>query len=266
MPTITFSGRAMPSMHEADYAEGFAANLLQAGQGKPDFVVGPNGKGADTRFGVYRNNVSVGLINALTGMFPATRRIVGEEFFRAMARHYIRSHPPTSRLLVEYGRDLAAFISGFEPLAEMKWLADVAAIERAWLDAYHAADAAPLAMESLTAITEDKLADTRFGPHPAARLVRSHHAAVTIFSANRLEREVGAIDVGIAEDALIARPHLEVSVRTLPTGGAKFLQSLFDGHPLGVAAETALAECPAFDLGANIAGMIEAGAFAGIRQ
>ena len=255
----------MPSMPETSYARGFAENLFRPGHEKPGFVIGPNGKGADTRFDVYRNNVAVGLVNALAGMFPATQRIVGEEFFRAMARHYVRSHPPRSRLLVEYGHDLAAFIAGFEPLAEMVWLADVAAIERAWLDAYHAADAAPLEMADLAAIPEDRLAETAFVPHPAARLVRSNHAAVTVFLANRQEGEVGTIDVDIAEDALITRPHLEVSIRTLPPGGAAFLQLLFSGKPLGEAAETVIGECPAFDLGANIAGMIEAGALAGIR-
>ena len=255
-----------PEAVEPTYADAFAARLFQAGREKPARLTGPNGKGADTRFDVYRNNVAVGLANALAGMFPATQRIVGEEFFRAMARQYVRSHPPRSRLLAEYSRDLAAFISGFEPLAELPWLADVAAIERAWLDAYHAADAAPLTMNDLTAIPADALALTSFEPHPAARLVCSPYAAVSIFTANRLEGEVGGIDADRAEDALVTRPRLQVSVRSLPPGGAVFLQSLFDGFALGEAAENALAEHADFDLGANIAGMIEAGALAGIRQ
>ncbi len=261
----------MPSMpdagfRETSYADAFAARLFKAGQGKPEHLTGPNGKGADTRFDVYRNNVAVGLANALAGMFPATQRIVGEEFFRAMARQYVRSNPPRSRLLAEYGRDLAAFISGFEPLAELPWLADVARIERAWLDVYHAADAKPLGMADLTAIPADALVFTAFEPHPAARLVRSRYAAVSIFTANRTEGDVGGINIDRAEDALVTRPCLQVSVRILPHGGAVFLQSLFDGATLGEAAENALAECPDFDLGANIAGMIEAGALAGIRQ
>jgi hypothetical protein len=256
----------MPNMREMPYAEAFAGTLFSPGRGKPEFLVGPNGKGAERRFEVYRNNVSVGLVNALASMFPATQRIVGEEFFRAMARRYVRDHPPRSRLLVEYGQDLATFIAGFKPLAGMPWLADVAKIERAWLDAYHAADAAPLVGEELAAIPENRLVDTILVAHPAARLVRSRHAAVTIFSVNRREGEVGAIETDIAEDALITRPHLDVAIRILPAGGAVFLETLFSGHPLGEAAAAALAECPTFDLGVNIAGMIEAGALADIRQ
>jgi hypothetical protein len=142
----------------------------------------------------------------------------------------------------------------------MPWLADVAAVERAWLDAYHAADAPPLQMQDLARIPEDRLADLVFIPHPAARLVRSRYAAATIFSANRQEGEVGAIDTGVAEDVLLTRPHLDVSVHILPAGGGTFVEALFSGRPLGEAAAAALAECPGFDLGANIAGMIEAGA------
>ncbi len=247
------------------YADAFASGLFDPRSQKPGFVTGPNGKGADTRFDVYRNNVAVGLVNALASMFPATQRIVGEEFFRAMARRFVRACPPRSRLLAEYGHDLPAFIADFEPLAGMPWLADVAAIERAWLDAYHAADVAPLAIGDLAAISQELLAEAVLAPHPAARLVRSRFAAVTIFSANRQDGEVGATDASVAEDALIVRPQLDVSIRILPPGGAAFLEALFTGRPLGEAAEAALEESAAFDLGANITGMIEAGALVSVK-
>ncbi len=58
------------------------------------------------------------------------------------------------------------------------------------------------------------------------------------------------------EDALVARPHLEVEVRLLLPGGAAFLHALAAGRPLGAAAERALAECPQFDLTGNLAGLI----------
>ena len=50
-------------------------------------------------------------------------------------------------------------------------------------------------------------------------------------------------------------------MRHLPPGGAVFLTSLMSGRPLGEAAAAALEGSPAFDIAANIAGMIEAGAF-----
>ena len=126
--------------------------LLDPERPTPAAVAGPNGKAAERRYNVYRNNVTVSLIDALAAVFPATMRITGVDFFRAMARFHVRATPPTSPLLFEYGRDFPDFIAGYEYAEAMPWLADVARIERAWLDAYHAADRAPLTPEALAAI------------------------------------------------------------------------------------------------------------------
>jgi hypothetical protein len=249
-----------------DYARAFASALLDPDQAVPSSVSGPNGKGAGKRYNVYRNNVTVSLINALAATFPATRRITGPDFFRAMARFYVRAAPPTSPLLFEYGRDFPAFIERYEYAGSMPWLADVARIERAWLDAYHSADAPSLAPQALASIATDRLCDVVVTPNPATRIVRSCFPAVTIFAANKSDGPVGRIETSEREDALITRPHLEVIVRRLPAGGAIFLTSLLAGEPLGMAAAAALAESPSFDLSANIAGMLNAGAFTAIHQ
>jgi hypothetical protein len=247
------------------YAADFAAALLDPDRATPAAVAGPNGKAARKRYNVYRNNVTVSLINALAAVFPATMRITGVDLFRAMARLHARATPPTSPLLFEYGRDFPDFIEHCEYARLMPWLADVARIERAWLDSYHAADAEPLAPQVLASIPVEKLADTVFVPHPATRVARSSYPAVTIFAANRSEGAAGGIEASQPEDALLTRPRLEVMVRRLPPGGAVFLTRLIAGEPLGMAAAAALSDSPAFDLSANIAGMLEAGAFTAIR-
>jgi hypothetical protein len=248
------------------YAARFAAALLDPGRAAPATVAGPRGKGAVRRYNVYRNNVTVSLIDALAATFPATQRITGADFFRAMARAHVRASPPASPLLFEYGRDFPAFIERYEHARRMPWLADVARIERAWLDAYHAADAEPLPPETLASVPAARLPDLVLAPHPAARVLRSRHPAVSIFAANRGDGPVGRIAAISAEDALVTRPRLAVTVRRLPPGGATFLTRLAAGAPLGAAAAAALAEAPAFELAANLAGMLEAGAFTAVRE
>jgi hypothetical protein len=249
----------------ASYAAGFVPALLDPVRAAPDSVAGPNGKAVAKRYNVYRNNVTVSLIDALAATFPATLRITGPDFFRAMARFHVRQTPPTSPLLFEYGRDFPDFIDTYEHARSMPWLADVARIERAWLDAYHAADAAPLTREALAAIPAERLPEARLTPHPATRIVRSAFPAVTVFAANRGDGPVGRIETTAPEDALVTRPGLEVMVRHLPPGGAALLARLADGEQFGVAVAAALDESPAFDLATNIAGMIAAGAFVGVR-
>ncbi|ALA20555.1 MULTISPECIES: DNA-binding domain-containing protein [Chelatococcus] len=246
------------------YAARFSPGLLDPLQPTPAFVSGPGGKRADKRYNVYRNNVTVSLIEALGAVFPAVRRITGEDFFRAVARAYVRARPPSSPLLFEYGRDFPDFIAAWDHAAPAPWLADVARLERAWLDAYHAADAAPLEAQALAAVPAERLADIVFVAHPAARVVRSPFAAVTIFAAHRQEGQAQTIDAGTPEDALVTRPGLTVAVRHLPAGGAVFAARLLAGAPFATAASEALAEAPGFDLAANLAGLLAAGAFTSI--
>lgn len=257
-------------IHQLDdqigYAAGFASSLLDPQREPPAFVSGPNGKAAKRRYNVYRNNVTVSLIDALVATYPATLRITGVDFFRTMARSHVRATPPTSPLLFEYGHDFPDFIERYEYARSMPWLPDVARIERAWLDAYHAADAEPLDPQALASIPPEQLSDTVLTPHPASRIVHSRYPAVTICAANRVGGPVTRIEASAPEDALVTRPGLEVTVRCLPPGGAVFLEGLMEGETLGVAVAAALSESREFNLPGNLAGMLESGAFTAVKN
>lgn len=254
-------GRGGDFCGELSYAATFAPALLDPDLAIPAVVAGPNSKAAVKRYNVYRNNVTVSLINALAAAFPATLRIAGDDFFRAMARFYVRAMPPSSPLLFDYGQDFPDFIERYEYAQSVPWLADVARIERAWLDAYHAVDVQPLMPHELAAIPSEQLPNTVLKPHPATRVIRSRFSAVTAFMASRTDGPTRQIEVVEPEDALLTRPALEVEVRQLPPGGAIFLSSLMAGETLGAAAAAAFAEDRSFDLSANIRGLLDAGAF-----
>src|SRR5258708_1670771 len=200
---IRTSGHGRPT-----YAAVLAPGLTDPDYEAPTCVVGPNGKGAIKRYNVYRNNVTVSLIDALAAVFPATQRITGVEFFRAMARFHVRASPPRSPLLFEYGQGFPDFIERYEYANAMPYLADTARIERAWLDAYHAADAPPLPAQDVAAIAPEKLADISVGPHPSTRIVRSAFPARSIFLANRGDGPFERIENFVPEDTLITRPDL----------------------------------------------------------
>jgi hypothetical protein len=255
-----------PEYRPLEYATAFAPGLTNPETTAPEDVVAARGKGVVKRYNVYRNNVTVSLIDALAAIYPAVQRITGVEFFRAMARFHVRATPPVSPLLFEYGRDFPSFIESYEYARDIPWLADTARIERAWLDAYHAADAATLKAEALVSVDPSSLAQVRFVPHPAARIVRSRYPAVAIFAMNRADGPVSPLCSGDAEDALVTRPDQDVIVSRLPAGGAAFLIALIKGEPLGSAAEAAFDQTGSFDLPVNLAAMISAGVFAGIQQ
>lgn len=251
---------------EQAYAANFTPGLTDPSIGAPPDVTSRQGKGVNARYNVYRNNVTVSLIEALASIYPAVQRITGTEFFRAMARFHVRATPPTSPLLFEYGRDFPAFIEAYEYAQPMPWLADVARIERAWLDAYHAGDLPVLSADAFASVASDALGALRFSPHPAARIVRSAYPAVAIFAMNRQDGPVMPLCSSEKEDALITRPEHEVIVSHLPAGGAAFLTSLMAGQTLGDAVSAAFEASPSFDLQANLAGMISAGVFTAIQS
>ena len=77
----------------------FAAALLDPAAPCPPGLVTWNGSDAAQRFGVYRNNVTVSLIEALADTFPVVQQLVGQAFFHAMAGEFVRRSPPVSPIL-----------------------------------------------------------------------------------------------------------------------------------------------------------------------
>jgi hypothetical protein len=248
----------------ADRQGGFAAALLDASAEVPPGLVGPDGVPSPRRFAVYRNNVVVGLSESLSKTYPALERIVGEAFFLAMAREYVIVDPPRSPMLLEYGDGFPDFVAAFPPAAGLPYLADVARIEWAWKEAFHAAEATPLAPAALSAIPQERLADVRLRLHPSLGVVTSRYPALTIWRMNVENGVPAPVDVAAGgEDCLIVRPAAQVTVHSMPSGGAVFTAALAHGESLGEAAGAALDAASDFDLSAVLAGLISAGAFIG---
>ena len=150
----------------------FVTALLSPTTPPPDGLTNPDGSPAQKRFDVYRNNVAVGLSDALEQAFPVVRKIVGAEFFRAMAAVYVRNFPPSSPLMMFYGAEMASFLKGFVPVKGLPYLADVARLELALRQAYHAADATPIAAEALGSLAPDQLMRTKLRFAPAVMGLR----------------------------------------------------------------------------------------------
>ena len=244
----------------------FAAALLDPRRSMPPECIDPSGHADARRFAVYRNNVASSLIEALEAAYPVVRRLLGEEYFRAVAGLHALQDPPRSPIMLHYGKGFPEFLARFEPLSSHPYLVDVARIERAWIEAYHAAEAEPLRLEALADIPAHRVADLRFTLHPSMRLVRSAYPALTIWHANRLEQSPSSIDLASGgQEILIVRPAAEVEVRLVPSDGAQFLQRLALGEPLAAATAAATAVSESFDLTQHLAALLECGLITGAR-
>jgi Putative DNA-binding domain len=236
----------------------FASALNTPAAAPPPETLGRDGAPDFKRFSVYRNNVAVSLIGVMEARFPVTRRLVGEEFSRGMARAYTAHHKPANAIIIHYGAGFPDFIAAFEPARDIAYLADVARLENAWVESYHSAEAEPLGFEALAAIDPERFATLRLTFHPAVRLLRSEHPAASIWSAHQGEGEPTPPEAWIGEATLVTRPAADVLVRVLPPAGYEFADALRSGAPLAEAHIQVDRED--FNAGAHIVGLIEAGA------
>lgn len=244
----------------------FAAALLDPRAPCPSGLQAWNRSDPQRRLAVYRNNVVSSLVGALADTFPVVQALVGVEFFRAMAGVFVRQYPPRSRLLVHYGRGFADFIERFEPARRVPYLADVARLEMARLEAFHAADAPPLAPAAagIALASGERIGELRLAVHPSVRLVPSPYAIVSIWAAHQGHGDLTAVDPRAGETALVLRPQLEVLVLTCDPGTFEFVLCLQRGADLAESAGTAAGIAQDFDLSAILAMLMTHGALTSI--
>ena len=208
----------------------FARAVLTPEAEAPAPLTAPDERTVATRFNVYRNNVTVSLVDSLTEAFPVIAKLVGEKFFAAMAREFIRDHPPASPVMAFYGAAFPDWIAGFPPAASLPYLGEVAQIEQARREAYHAADAQPFAIERLSEVPPDELPLLRFGVHPSVRVLTTRHPALSIWARNSGAAQLVDAPAG---EVLITRPYWTLNMSAAPDGTAAVLSALGRGEPLG---------------------------------
>jgi hypothetical protein len=99
----------------------------------------------------------------------------------------------------------------------------VARLERAWVEAYHAAEAETAADFSSTPPASLRL-------HPATRLVRSRFPILDIWQANQPDTEPRRLELTDAgENVLVTRPHAEVQACRVPDEAVALIETLAAG-------------------------------------
>ncbi len=225
--------------------------------------VGKNGQAAPKRFGVYRNNVVVGLMDALKSAYPSLLAIMGEENFSRVARNFILASPPRSPMMQVYGQAFPEFLRDFKPLAKSPFLFDVAIAERCWLQAYHAPDAAILEPQQLGAVDPDLVMGMTFKVHPAAHLIQSGFPLCDLFDARNTWPCIG-IDLANPQDLLITRPNYECLTTRVTRPQVVFLHALINLRTLAEAIETASRGDESFEPSMAISVFLQTGLFTSI--
>lgn len=91
-----------------------------------------------SRIWIYQNNVYGAAVDYLLALYPATAGVVGEEFFRQMARVFIKDSAPSKGDIHLYGVGFEVIINQFDALKELPYLSDLIKFEWAQHMVYYA--------------------------------------------------------------------------------------------------------------------------------
>lgn len=235
--------------------ERFAASLYSVSADAallPD-LLGPG------RLGLYRGNLAAAWDKALSAAYPVLRRLVGEEFFAALARAYGRAHPSRDGDLNRFGDEFAAFLRTFAPVKDYPYFPDMARLEWALHRAHYAPAAAPMDAAGLAAAGQDADA-ARPRLHPACALLATEWNVAECWLAHQSADEVifPARMEGPCWMA-VTRPLWKTAVLPLDRAGHAALAVLEEGGTLGAALDAALELEPGFDIAAAFRRWLDAG-------
>lgn len=217
-------------------------------------------------FAVYRNTAFKGCVDALRANFPTVERLVGADWMTAAAATYARHTPPSCPQLIDYGDGFADFLQRFGPAQALPYLAEVARLDRLWLEVFTAAEQPRLMPRALRAMTPQQLAGLHLQPCVAARWHWSGLPAFTLWRCNRDGAELPEPLIWQGEGTLICRWGGAVRWQALSQGGCAFLDACAQGLRLDAASAVALEAEPALDFNELLVALFAAGVFTGDRH
>ncbi|MFQ5876998.1 MAG: putative DNA-binding domain-containing protein [Acidobacteriota bacterium] len=143
------------------------------------------------RIDVYANMYFYRLFDCLREDYPRVEAAVGSARFHNLATDYLLRHPSRSPSLRYLGEALPAFLNSHPLNDEFPYLADLARLEWARVDAFDAPDARPLTREGLARLPQDDAGEARFTLMPGVQILRFGYDVVRLW---RDLREAGGSD------------------------------------------------------------------------
>ncbi len=233
---------------------GFAADLWNNELNQLDGVILDGVLPAERLFQVYRNNFWISVRDVLSDIYNVVERLVGKQFFDFMTDRFLRHHPPRQGNLHQLGSELPIFLSNFKSVSELPYLSDIARLEWAYHQVFHAADSRRFNPQALLGLPPNKISQLHFVLQTGSQLLCSSYPIFKIWKRNQ-EGNEGSQPIKLSEggeSVLVTRPQLEVELHNLDPVDAGFLQYLIAGHNLAQAAESAFRQSSDFDLQATL--------------
>ncbi len=206
------------------------------------------------RFALYRGNMTATWEKTLANAYPVLVLLVGQEFFRALARAYGIRHPSDNGDLNLFGRHFSRFLTNFEHVAHYPYLPDMARLEWALHCAQHAPDATGFNAAELATLSPERFETWSLALHPACQLLQFAWPTLALWRAHQ------GLDAGqtfpqmtrAPSRALVVRPLWQPDVLELTEAAHAALFALAQGQPVGAALDAAFAIDEGFDVATHL--------------
>ena len=220
------------------------------------------------RLRIHRHHMLDSLASALAATFPTVEAVVGADFFRGLARGFVRQSLPAQPVLAEYGAGFPGFIAAHDVARDLPYLADVGQLDWALNLAFHAPAGGRLAAADLGAVPADRLPSLRLGLAPGTVLITSPYPLDRIWAASQPGAAADPVDDPIDLGAggvrlLVLRRPDDAAFVALSAGEAAFVGGLGEGLSLE---EASCRAGTGFDLSAGFARLLGLGVLAALQQ
>ncbi|MGZ3621094.1 MAG: HvfC/BufC family peptide modification chaperone, partial [Candidatus Binataceae bacterium] len=134
-------------------------------------IEGDDRLSAAERLEIYANAYFYRILDCLKEDFPATLATLGADNFHNLVTGYLIEYPPTEPSIAYAGRYMSEFLR-HHPLSE-RWpfIAELARLERALTEVFHAAEAEPLSAEAMRSVAPEDWPAIMMRTHPALAIV-----------------------------------------------------------------------------------------------
>ncbi len=246
-----------------DLQAAFAGIVKGEDQPRLEAAVVGDAISAAARLRVYRHHVEQSLVAALAATFSTVQAVVGEDFFRAMAKRYVAADLPRQPVLAEYGAGFPVFIAGYEPAAALPYLADVARLDWALNLAFHSPATNHLTAADLSSLPAARVAELALALAPGAAVLRSSYPIDRIWQVSQPGAADETVDLGAGGvNLLVLRREGDAAFVGLSEAEGAFLSAVSRGETLERAAEAGFQTDSAFDLSTTFTRLLALKAFA----
>lgn len=178
------------------------------------------------RLNIYRNNVFGNFESVLSSIYPAIKRLVGEDYFEKLVLDFCKKYPSRSGNLDNFGKEFPQFLKQIRKQHKLPYLPDTARLELLFHQSYFCKNSKNFDIKKFQKIPSENFFNLTFKLHPSCFLITSKFPIFSIWHSNVNKKKPKKISLQESESAAISKALGQVEIIKLLPEEFIFLQNL----------------------------------------